>query len=127
MLLSVLSAKTALPHSELLNRFGQHLFQVFQHQHQSLLLSQLSLFNLLASLDQHIHREVRKLYPKAVVPSFMVVERCDKQIILAYDSPRKLHYLAVGLIEAAARYYNEPVEIDLLFSHSGCLLQVTKR
>ncbi|GAB3032794.1 heme NO-binding domain-containing protein [Bowmanella dokdonensis] len=126
-LLSLLSAKTGIAESELLYSFGKFLFVVLARSHESMLWEKGNLFELLACIDNEIHQEVRQLYVNADLPSFTVLERTERHMLLLYQSKRRLEILAKGLIEGAAIFYDTPVTVKLRpldTPASGTLLEV---
>ena len=66
----------------------------------------------LLTLNDVIHAEVRKLYPRADVPVFDFETPDDETLILGYHSERKLCALAEGFIIGAAAHFVERVTID---------------
>ncbi len=83
----------------------------------------------LMTLNRVIHTEVRKIYPGADAPDFEFVVESENQLVLGYQSKRRLCVLAEGLIEGAADYYAERVSIRqtqcMLEGHDRCLLECT--
>lgn len=67
--------------------------------------------DFLTTVEDYIHVEVRKLYPDAELPTFAIQTKKDAYIELLYDSERKLHDFAKGLIKGAAAYFEQNVEI----------------
>lgn len=118
-LVTLLSERTQTPVPALLETFGEYLFHQLAAGHQSMLKDQTDLFHLLSHLDDHIHPEVQKLYTDAKLPSFRVVARNDHSMQLDYTSERHLESLAIGLINGAANYFNQPVTIDVQAQDSG--------
>lgn len=112
-LLDALSARSGVAPSELLKGFGQALAGVFAESYPEHFTAAKDLFDFVARIDSYIHAEVRKLYPDAELPSFEVVSRDDRQIVLHYRSPRALQDLATGLFLASADYFREPVDVDM--------------
>jgi hypothetical protein len=69
--------------------------------------------SFLLTLNEIIHTEVRKIYPGSDVPDFdFDALSASDQLILGYQSKRKLCGLAEGLIEGAADHYSERVSIE---------------
>lgn len=66
----------------------------------------------LLTLNDIIHPEVRKIYPGADVPVFDFDASKTDGLAIGYNSARKLCAFAEGLIEGAAAYYGEQVEIS---------------
>jgi predicted hydrocarbon binding protein len=72
---------------------------------------------LVLSVNQIIHPEVRKIYPGAVVPTFDFRDAEDGSLLMGYRSPRKLCALAQGFVEGAAAHYGETIQ----FAHLKCM------
>jgi len=53
----------------------------------------------------------------ALAPEIKVLSRGDDCMTLSYSSPRKLCFLALGLITNAGEYFNTPVTV----SHGQCM------
>lgn len=68
--------------------------------------------SFLATLNDIIHPEVRKLYPGADVPTFGFTTASDGTITMRYGSPRRLCAFAEGLIEGAATQFGQVVAIE---------------
>ena len=70
-----------------------------------------SILPFLATLNDIIHPEVRKLYPGADVPVFdyRLVE--SDRMLMGYRSNRGLCTFGQGLIEGAAKHYSQKVEV----------------
>lgn len=112
-LVQLLAQKTNIPITELIQEFGCYLFESFTRSHSRLLANKHSLLNLLATLESEIHKEVRKLYSEARLPSFRVLNQFENGIDLEYRSERHLETLAIGLITGAARFYgHDHIRID---------------
>jgi hypothetical protein len=106
-----LSEITKIEVPKLLNVFGHHLFQTFYKNYPGFFEEVKHPFDLLAQIDNHIHVEVKKLYPDAELPRFETT-RTDEGMTMIYRSPRKMADLAIGLIEAAAEKYNQDLTIE---------------
>jgi hypothetical protein len=106
-----LSELTKVPVSDLLNVFGRHLFQTFHKNYPGFFAEVKHPFDLLEQIDNHIHVEVKKLYPDAELPRFEA-ERSDAEMTLIYRSERKMSDLALGLIEAAAEHYETDLKVE---------------
>ena len=113
-LLMSLSQQVNLPIDALLRSFGHYLFQVFTKRYSFLLAGLDNSFDLFRSIDNHIHVEVKKLYPDAELPKFEF-QLVDENIMeLTYQSERKLAWLAYGLIEKALAYFRETATLDMV-------------
>jgi hypothetical protein len=106
-----LSELTKIPVDKLLNAFGHHLFQTFYRNYPGFFVDIKHPFELLEQIDNHIHVEVKKLYPDAELPRFETT-REGESLVMIYSSPRKMADLAIGLIEAAAVHYDADMKIE---------------
>jgi hypothetical protein len=106
-----LSEITKLPVDKLLNVFGHHLFQTFHKNYPSFFSNVLHPFDLLEQIDNHIHVEVKKLYPDAELPRFETSREGDV-LTMIYRSERKMSDLAMGLMEASALHYKQDLKIE---------------
>ena len=102
-----LSKHTEIPVSTLLKLYGQHFFSVLTNQYGHFLTKVTSAFQLLESIDNHIHIEVKKLYPDAELPNFETTRLDENTLEMLYTSERKMADFAEGLIESCLKYYNE--------------------
>jgi hypothetical protein len=110
-LVSGLSTQTGVQLSELLRKFGHHLFQVFVKNYGVFFENCSDGFSLLESIENYIHVEVRKLYPDAELPSFSSTRQGDDTLILDYSSSRKMGDFALGLIEATMAHFGSETDI----------------
>lgn len=101
-LCQALSQRTGEPVAELTRRFGARLSESFAAHCPDFFSRSDRFFDFLESIEAHIHKEVRKLYPGAELPSFRVHARTEQQLVLDYRSPRRMSALAEGLITGSA-------------------------
>lgn len=123
-----LSVKTGIPAPSLLEAYGKHLFQRFVKGYPSLFQSKVNLFDFLESLENHIHVEVKKLYPSAELPKFETIRVDNKKLEMVYYSQRALSDFAVGLIKGASEHFTEPVDItreDISEKKDGTVVKIT--
>lgn len=111
ILLQTLQEILGADRDTLLKVFSGHLFQTFEKKYARLLEGYSDTFGLLKMIEGHIHVEVKKLYPDAELPEFEVESESVDQLVLIYRSTRKMEALAQGLMEAAAKHFNETFEI----------------
>lgn len=100
------------PAAAVLRHFGRHLFTSFERQFPDFIREVTGPLELLESVDQRIHGEVRKLYPDAELPSFDC-HRPDPDVLeMVYRSTRGLADLAQGLIEACLEAWKTPYRLQ---------------
>ncbi|GAB3736583.1 heme NO-binding domain-containing protein [Silanimonas algicola] len=110
-LVGALAEQTGMSAGTLVQAFGEHLFGRFTEGYASLIDGRRGTIDLLCQLDGDIHVAVRKLYPEARLPRFHVVSQGDGELRLAYESPRGMEDLALGLIKGAIRHFGEPLQV----------------
>ena len=110
-LLVTTAAYTQKEAGDLLQSFANHLFMVFKRDYSSFFDGVTSAAEMLKTIDDHIHVEVKKLYPDAELPEFRYEEK-GKELHLYYSSPRPLAGVAHALINACLFYYKNEQFLD---------------
>ncbi|MAI33194.1 MAG: hypothetical protein CMM07_16175 [Rhodopirellula sp.] len=96
----------------LVKDFGHHLFGTLVNGYPEVVRYVNDSFGLVATIDNHIHVEVRKLYPDADLPSFSHEFRGPDELRLLYESERGLADLAEGLLLGCFAHFKEEVELQ---------------
>jgi hypothetical protein len=109
-IVKALSEQSGLAADSLLRVFGEYMFSGFVSQYPTFFPKGIRAKELLMSVDGIIHVEVQKLFPDAVLPRFEYEDPAENQLIMRYHSQRKLCTLAEGLINRAAKYFDETIE-----------------
>jgi hypothetical protein len=112
-LLTLLSEKTDLPIPALLRAYGHYLFRTFERSYPQFLENADSAFAFLKSIDEHIHVEVKKLYPDAELPAFSSKRLSPDSLELIYTSERKMGPFAQGLIEQSLVFFYEKARVSM--------------
>ena len=112
-LLENLSAKTGISTDDLLLVYGEHFFSVFENSYPGLLASYSDPIEMISSIENHIHIEVRKIYPDAELPTFEVIEKTDNSVIMIYKSSRAMHHFGLGLMNKTFEHFNSSATIEL--------------
>ncbi len=112
-LVTELQKETGLPLPDLLRSFGHYLFGSLKRVHPEVMSSYESPMAMIASIEDHIHVHVRKLYPDAELPTFKVLSREETSLELIYSSRRGLGYLALGLIEKTFEHFGKEARIEM--------------
>jgi len=108
-LLTRLSGMTGASIPDLLYAYGEHLFVRFHAMFPTFFQKPRNSFEFLASINDTIHTEVRKLYPDAELPQFSHEMTETGAMRLVYQSPRGLADFAAGLIAGCARHFGEHI------------------
>ncbi|MCK6391680.1 MAG: heme NO-binding domain-containing protein [Azonexus sp.] len=111
-LASALSRRSSLSLRDLLLAFGEHLFGRFVVAYPAFFTGQHDALSFLAGIEDIIHAEVRKLYPEAELPRFVVESRSTDSLTLIYASGRHFEDLAEGLMRGCFRHFGEAIDLQ---------------
>ncbi|QDQ27388.1 hypothetical protein FNU76_14045 [Chitinimonas arctica] len=111
-LVVALSEATGTPAASLVRGFGVYLFQRFSQIYPGFFTSASGSFEFLGHIENHIHVEVRKLYPEAELPTFFCERPAPDQLSLLYSSPRGFADLAEGLIQGCIAHFSESIALS---------------
>jgi len=103
----VASAKT------LHRQFGHWMFGRFANGYPVFFEGKNDGFDMLESIENEVHLEVRKLYPEVELPTFATERLEDGRFKMVYSSERPLHHFCHGLIEACLQYFKQDVAIEM--------------
>ncbi len=106
-----LSKRTGIPTAELIHTFGKTLADVFSKKFTSFFTDCNGTVDFLKKIDNHIHVEVKKLYPDAELPKFSYIDINEHEFELHYESTRDFSHLAHGLIEGCMEYFGESYQL----------------
>lgn len=112
-----LSAKTGAAVPDLVRTFGEYMFPHLSNSMPDAAAPGMTLKDFLLKVDQVIHKEVKRLYPESYLPSIDYEDSSDNQLVMLYQSKRKLCHLAEGLILGAASHFNTKISI----AHPQCI------
>ncbi|WP_430411087.1 heme NO-binding domain-containing protein [Kordia sp.] len=112
-LLQNLSANTDISIDDLLLTYAEHFFSVIENSYPGLLATYKDPIEMIASIENHIHVEVRKIYPDAELPTFVVVEKTANSLTMIYKSSRAMHHFGLGLMNKTFEHFNSSAEIVL--------------
>ncbi len=116
-MVTALSGILDKPATELVEHFGYYLFNTLATKYSVFVETCPDLFSFLESIDGVIHKEVEKLYVNPNLPNIQTQRKSATEMTMIYDSPRKLCYLATGLVKGAANYYQN----EIAFNHDKCM------
>lgn len=97
-LISNLSNNTDISVDDLLLVYSEHLFKALITAHPNLVEHFKDPMSLLATIENHIHVEVQKIYPEAQLPTFILEERTATKMVMVYKSDKALYMLGKGLM-----------------------------
>ena len=124
-----LSEIVDVPVETLVEQFGHYLFSALNGKYPIFSQQQPDFFSFIKSIDEVIHKEVRKLYDNPNLPTLECEDVDEKTLLVKYYSPRKLCLLAEGLIRGAAQHYKTEYTLEHeVCMHKGadqCLLRLS--
>ncbi len=106
-----LSDKTQTPISELLHIFGTHLFTRFAEIYPQYFSGINNAYDFLASVENYIHVDVKKLYPDAELPRFEIHQHDAQVFHFTYISSNNFGNLCEGLIRGCIDYIEETISL----------------
>ncbi len=111
-LVSHLSEETDIDLALLVKTFGIYLFGRFVALYPGFFDENNNTFGFLQLIENHVHVEVKKLYPDAELPTFDTNLVNDNHLDMIYQSKRPFAPLAEGLIQGCMEYYGENIDIQ---------------
>jgi Haem-NO-binding len=107
-----LHEETKVPPTILLETFGEYLFGSLFKAYGTMFSGLTNAFDMLSSIEKYIHVEVKKLYPDAELPTFIIEEHTPVKLVMLYQSERRMADLAVGLIRGCLKQFGEEATIQ---------------
>ncbi len=106
-LLTNLNQETGIAIDDLLLVYGEHFFSVIEVSYPHFLRQFTDPLDLLASIENHIHVEVIKIYPDAELPTFEIVTQTKDELVMRYTSSRAMHAFGLGLMNKTFAHFNQ--------------------
>lgn len=110
-LLTNLNKETGIAVDDLLLVYGEHFFSVVEESYPQFLKQFSDPLEMLASIENHIHVEVIKIYPDAELPTFEILKKSDKELVMLYTSSRAMHAFGRGLMNKTFEHFNQEATI----------------
>ncbi len=127
-LVTAASEATGRPTSELLEAFGEFLVPTYVGLYGSLLDPSWRTLDVIEHTEETIHRVVRRRQPGAAPPRLHVERTGAHEVLIHYDSQRRLCAVARGIANGLARHFGESIGItDPKCMHRGdpkCIISV---
>jgi len=108
-----LGKETGIPVKDLLIAFGNYLFNRLTILYPNFVVFENGLLFFLESIENHIHIQVRKLYPDAELPQFNTKRIHEKKLEMIYVSERHLGDLAEGLLLGAIEFFKQEASLKI--------------
>lgn len=68
--------------------------------------------DLVQHTEEFVHRTVRVRMPSADPPRLRAVRATPSEVVIHYDSPRRLCAVAVGIVQGVAAHYGDAVRVE---------------
>ena len=111
-LLMAFSKKTGSSLEELQFEYGKYMFGYFTREYASFFEGETSALPFLAKIESKIHPQVKKLYPTAELPTFVIENLGPNQLDMTYQSIRCMGDFAAGLIRGCLDYFKEEANVS---------------
>jgi predicted hydrocarbon binding protein len=116
-LVTAASSLTNLPADILLRDFGRALVPGLVKTYRAFIKPQWRSLDLIAAVESQIHKAVRLREPDASPPRLRATRTSPTEVVVRYDSPRRLCALAEGIVTGLAVFYGERVQLR----HTTCM------
>ncbi|WP_289024156.1 heme NO-binding domain-containing protein [uncultured Salegentibacter sp.] len=111
-LIGNLSIETGIPANDLIYAYGKFFFHVLTRHHKDIFSLYSSPIEMLASVENHIHVQVRKIYPGAELPTFKITNQKEDSLEMIYFSERSMYMFAKALMEKTFEHYHKNCYIE---------------
>lgn len=112
-LLQNLNKNTGIAIDDLLLAYGEHFFSIIEDSYPGLLNTYKDPIEMISSIENHIHVEVRKIYPDAELPTFAVESKTENSLVMIYTSSRAMHHFGLGLMNKTFEHFDTKATISL--------------
>ncbi len=112
-LVDAFGAHLDAPVDALQKQFGLWMFQRFVEGYPIFFKDKTDGFDMLASIEDEVHVEVRKLYPEVELPTFSTQRLAQNTFQMIYSSERPLEYFCLGLIEGCMAHFEHVSTIEM--------------
>lgn len=121
---------TGKSQTEILEAFGEHVVPTYLHVYGALLHDNWKTLDVIEHTEETIHRVVRMRQPGAAPPRLQVERTSPEEVVVTYDSPRRLCAVARGISRGIAKHFGERISIsDRACMHKGdpkCLIAIRR-
>ena len=101
------------PVEALQTKFGNWMFARFVEGYPAFFEGKTDGFEMLESIENEVHVEVRKLYPEVELPSFATERPDARSLKMVYTSERPLHHFCQGLIESCMAHFDQDITLKM--------------
>lgn len=129
-LVDVVARRTASDVQTVLEQFGEFIVPTLMTDYKPYIRPEWKTLEMIEHTEANIHRAVRVHDPAAAPPQLKVRRVSAHEIVLIYESQRKMCGVAKGIIRGVAAHYGEQVEINeltcMLKGKPSCSIAITR-
>lgn len=118
-IVDAVGAELGAPVEALHKQFGHWMFGRFVEGYPTFFEGKTDGFDMLESIENAVHVEVRKLYPEVELPTFATEWLAGGQFKMIYASERPLQHFCHGLVEACLLHFKQDVSIEMTERKDG--------
>jgi len=111
-IISAISKETKTDTPLILRDLGKHLFQKLAVLYPEIPTKKANALEFIASVETYIHPEIRKIYPNAQLPKFVIEKQDVQSLTMLYISDKKFEAFVWGLMLGCAEYYKQALDIE---------------
>ncbi|MBV9774893.1 MAG: heme NO-binding domain-containing protein [Gemmatimonadetes bacterium] len=110
-LVSAASRTTGLAPAAILEDFGEFIAPDLIGMYRSLIRAEWRTLDFIANTEQTIHKVVRLNDSQALPPEIACTRSGSREVVVHYNSPRRMCAVARGIIRGVAAHYGEQVVV----------------
>ena len=128
-ILGILSRRGGVDEQAKLAQFGEFIVPTLMTAYKPFIKPEWKTLDMIEHTEANIHRAARLHDPSSTPPRLQVRRVNPQQVVIIYDSKRKMCGLAKGITLGVAKHYDEEVEISelacMLKGKRACTIAVT--
>lgn len=128
-LVAVLAKRAGTDPQTVLAQFGEFIVPTLMSTYKPYIKPEWKTLEMIEHTEANIHRAVRVHDPGAAPPELKVRRVSDHEVVVLYESKRRMCAIAKGIIRGVAAHYREHVEINeltcMLKGKPACTIAVT--
>lgn len=119
-LVTTASALTGQPAAAILEDFGTFIAPDLYNMYKAQLNPAWKTLDLIENTEEIVHRTVRLKVPGAKPPMLRTLRKGPDEVVIVYNSPRRLCAVARGIAKGVAHHFGERVDVtDVKCMHEG--------
>ncbi len=119
LLVSTASKMTGQSVPDILEDYGEFIVPDLAKMYEALIDPQWNVLDFIENTEEFIHETVRLRNPGAYPPEIKCSRPSPDEVIIIYNSPRKMCAVAKGIVKGVAHHYKERIRI----AETNCMLK----